>query len=55
MEGTTKMAKHEKTPEEVFAEQFVKELQPQSVEDVENGLKKIFGPIFESIVTANLN
>ena len=54
MEGTTKMAKHEKTPEEVFAEQFVKELQPQSVEDVENGLKKIFGPIFESILKGEL-
>ena len=54
MEGTTLMAKHEKTPEEVFAEQFVKELQPQSVEDIENGLKKIFGPIFESILKGEL-
>ena len=35
MEGTTLMAKKEKTPQEIFAEQFVAELQPKTVEDVE--------------------
>lgn len=54
MEGITLMAKHEKTPEELFAEQFVKQLQPKTVEDVENGLKSIFGPIFESMLQGEL-
>lgn len=54
MEGTTLMAKHEKTPQEVFAEQFVSELQPKTVEDVEEGLKSIFGPIFESMLKGEL-
>ena len=54
MEGITLMAKHEKTPEELFAEQFVKHLQPKTVEDVENGLKSIFGPIFESMLQGEL-
>ena len=54
MEGTTLMAKREKTPEEIFADQFVEAIQPKSVEDVENGLKKIFGPIFESLLKGEL-
>ena len=54
MEGITLMANHEKTPEELFAEQFVKQLQPKTVEDVENGLKSIFGPIFESMLQGEL-
>ena len=41
MEGTTLMAKKEKTPQEIFAEQFVSELQPKTIEDVENGLLKL--------------
>ena len=55
MEGTTLMAKHEKTPQEIFAEKFVSELKPQTVEDVENGLKSIFGPIFESMLKGELS
>lgn len=55
MEGTTLMAKKEKTPQEVFAEQFVSELQPKTIEDVENGLKSIFGPIFESMLKGELS
>ena len=42
MEGITLMAKREKTPQEIFAEKFVSELQPKTVEDVEEGLKSIF-------------
>lgn len=55
MEGTTLMAKHEKTPQEIFADQFVSELQPKTIEDVEKGLKSIFGPIFESILKGELS
>ena len=55
MEGTTLMAKKEKTPQEIFAEQFVSELQPKTIEDVENGLKSIFGPIFESMLKGELS
>jgi len=54
MEGTTLMAKREKTPQELFAEHFVAELKPKTVEDVENGLKSIFGPIFESMLQGEL-
>ncbi len=39
MENNTPMAKHEKTPQEIFAEKFVSELHPQTVSDIENGLK----------------
>ena len=45
----------EKTPQEIFAEQFVSELQPKTIEDVENGLKSIFGPIFESMLKGELS
>ena len=55
MEGTTLMAKKEKTPQEIFAEQFVSGLQPKTIEDVENGLKSIFGPIFESMLKGELS
>ena len=55
MEGTTLMAKKEKTPQEIFAEQFVSELQPKTIEDVENGLKSIFGTILESILKGELS
>lgn len=54
MEGTTLMAKKEKTPQEEFAERFVSELQPKTVEDVEDGLKAIFGPIFESMLKGEM-
>ena len=54
MKGTALMAKHEKTPQEAFAEQFVSELQPKTVSDVEEGLKSIFGPIFESMLKGEL-
>ncbi|SFV03672.1 Transposase (or an inactivated derivative) [Butyrivibrio sp. INlla21] len=54
MEELTSMAKHEKTPQELFAERFVKELQPKSVEDVETYLKSILGPIFESMLKGEL-
>lgn len=53
MEGITLMAKREKTPQEIFAEKFVSELQPKTVEDVKEGLKSIFGPIFKSMLKRN--
>lgn len=55
MKGTTLMAKREKTPQEIFADKFVSELQPKTVEDVEEGLKSIFGPIFESMLKGELS
>ena len=54
MERITLMAKREKTPQEIFAEKFVSELQPKTVEDVKEGLKSIFGPIFESMLKGEL-
>ena len=47
--------KERKTPQEIFAEQFVSDLQPKTIEDVENGLKSIFGPIFESMLKGELS
>lgn len=55
MEGTTLMAKKEKTPQELFAEEFVSKLHPQTVKDVEDGLKSILGPIFESMLNGEMS
>lgn len=55
MKGTLQMAKKKNlTPEEQFAEAFVSNLKPSSIEDVESGLKSIFGPIFESMLKGEL-
>lgn len=54
MENNTSMTKHEKTTQEIFAEKFISELHPQTVSDIENGLKSIFGPIFESMLKGEL-
>lgn len=54
MEGTALMPRKEKTPQEIFADQFVAQLQPKTVTDVEDGLKSIFGPIFESMLQGEM-
>jgi len=56
MEGNTLMTKRkDKTPEQLFAEEFVKSYSPKTVGDVEEGLKSIFGPIFESMLQGEMN
>ncbi len=56
MEGNTTLAKKkELTPQEKFAQEFIKTFNPKSIEDVEGGLKTIFAPIFESMLNAELD
>ncbi len=55
MEGNTLMAKRkEQTPEQKFAQDFVKTFNPKTLEDVDTGLKAIFGPLFESMLNAEM-
>ena len=56
MEGNTLMAtKKDLTPEQQFAENFVNSFSPKTIGDVEEGLKSIFGPIFESMLQGEMN
>lgn len=56
MEGNTTLAKKkEPTPQEQFAKDFVKTFSPKTVGDVEEGLKSIFGPIFESMLQGEMD
>ena len=56
MEGNTRMTKKKDlTPEQEFAQNFVKTFSPKTVGDVEEGLKSIFGPIFESMFQVEMD
>ena len=56
MEGTTLMAKKkELTPREAIAQSIVQAYDPKTTEDIQDALKSIFGPIFESMLEGELN
>ena len=56
MEGTTLMAKKkEPTPAENIAQAIVDAYDPKNATDVQDALKSIFGPIFESMLKGELN
>lgn len=56
MEVNTRMTKKKDlTPEQEFAQNFVKTFSPKTVGDVEEGLKSIFGPIFESMLQGEMD
>lgn len=57
MEGTTLMAKKKKepTPAENIAQAIVDAYDPKNATDVQDALKSIFGPIFESMLKGELN
>lgn len=44
----TKSKREEKSAE--LAKQILKKYQPETVEDMQNALKDIFGPMFESML-----
>ena len=48
------MAKRELTPEQQLAQQIYATLKPQTVGDVTEGLKKIFGPMIEAALQGEL-
>lgn len=56
MEGTTLMAKKkEPTPAENIAQAIVDAYDPKNATDVQDAIKSIFGPIFESMLKGELN
>ena len=56
MEGTTLMAKKkEPTPRETIAKSIIQAYDPKTTEDIQDALKSIFGPIFESMLEGELN
>lgn len=54
--GGIKMTKIKRDPKSVdLANRIIEEYQPKSVEDMQNALKDIFGPMFESMLKGELN
>lgn len=52
----TKMGrKKESTPGENLAKQIIEQYNPQNVEDMQNALKDIFGPMFEAMLKGEMN
>ena len=47
--------KKESTPGENLAKQIIEQYQPKSVEDTQNALKDIFGPMFEAMLQGEMN
>lgn len=56
MEGITLMAKKkEPTPGEAIAKSIIQAYDPKTTEDIQDALKSIFGPTFESMLEGELN
>lgn len=49
------MSKRERTPRQELAKQILEAYQPESVEDMQNALKDIFGPMFEAMLQGEMN
>ncbi|MFD0955049.1 transposase, partial [Virgibacillus alimentarius] len=50
------MVKPKRNPNsEELAKKIIEEYQPESVEDMQNALKEIFGPMFESMLKGEMN
>lgn len=50
------MARMKRNPQAVaLAQQIISQYQPQNVEDMENALKDIFGPMFEAMLQGEMN
>ena len=47
--------KKESTPGEKLAKQIIEQYNPKSVEDMQNALKDIFGPMFEAMLQGEMN
>lgn len=51
------MARRKKdvTPNRQLAQAILEQYQPKSVEDIQNALKDIFGPMFEAMLQGEMN
>ena len=49
------MSRRERTPRQELAKQILEAYQPESVEDMQNALKDIFGPMFEAMLQGEMN
>ena len=47
--------KKDKSPNQQLAQAIIDQYQPQSVEDMQNALKDIFGPMFEALLQGEMN
>lgn len=47
--------KKESTPGEILAKQIIEQYKPQSVADMQDALKDIFGPMFEAMLQGEMN
>ncbi len=55
MEGITQMARRkDPTPGEAIAKSIIETYDPKSAEDIQDALKSIFGPIFESMLNGEM-
>lgn len=54
---TLTMARRKKdvTPNRQLAQAILEQYQPKSVEDIQNALKDIFGPMFEAMLQGEMN
>ena len=55
MEQLMAKKKKETTPNRRLAEDIINEYQPETVEDMQNALKEIFGPMFETMLKGEMN
>lgn len=56
MEGITKMSKKkDPTPGEAIAKSIIETYNPKTTEDIQDALKSIFAPIFESMLNGEMN
>ena len=55
--NTHTMARRKKdvTPNRQLAQAILEQYQPKSVEDIQNALKDIFGPMFEAMLQGEMN
>ena len=55
--NTLTMARRKKdvTPNRQLAQAILEQYQPKSVEDIQNALKDIFGPMFEVMLQGEMN
>ena len=53
--NTMARKKKESTPGENLAKQIIEQYNPKSVEDMQNALKDIFGPMFEAMLQGEMN
>lgn len=49
------MARRTKKPGADFAQQIIEQYKPQTVEDMENALKDVFGPMFEAMLQGEMD